>query len=88
MDFCLFIFPISKTISKNVTSRYSQEFLDHAKQPATDALKTTSRRAINSKHIRHGGVIVDFTNNGDSNLFNFNEKIAGRNNNNGWKMLK
>lgn len=34
------------------------------------------------------GVIVDFTNNGDSNLFNFNEKIAGRNNNNGWKMLK
>ena len=46
MDFCLFIFPISKTISKNVTSRYSQEFLDHAKQPATDALKTTSRRAI------------------------------------------
>ena len=46
MDFGLFIFPISKTISKNVTSRYSQEFLDNAKQPATDALKTTSRRAI------------------------------------------
>ena len=30
---------VGKTISKNVISKYSQKFLDHAKQSATDALK-------------------------------------------------
>ena len=33
---------IGKSISKNV-SGYSQKFLDHAKQSATDAVKTTSK---------------------------------------------
>ena len=37
---------VGKNISKNLSGKYSQKLLDHAKQSATDALKTTSRRAI------------------------------------------
>ena len=32
--------------SKNLSSKYSQKCLDHAKQSATDALKTASKWAI------------------------------------------
>ena len=35
---------ISKIISKNLSGTYSQKFLDHAKQSATDELKTASKR--------------------------------------------
>ena len=35
-----------ENISKNLSSKYSQKILDQAKQSATDALKTTSKRAI------------------------------------------
>ena len=38
-----------KNISKNVSSKYSQKLLDHAKQSATDALKTASKRTIQKK---------------------------------------
>ena len=31
-----------KNIGKNLSSKYSQEILDHAKQSATDAFKTAS----------------------------------------------
>ena len=34
-----------KNISKNLSSKYSQKLLDHAKQSATDAIKTASKRA-------------------------------------------
>ena len=37
---------IGKTISKNLSGKYSQNLLNHAKQSATDALKTTSKRVI------------------------------------------
>ena len=37
---------ISKNISKNLCCKYSQKLLDHAKQFATDACKTSSIRAI------------------------------------------
>ena len=37
---------IGKIIRKNIGSKYSQKRLDHAKQSATDALKTASKRAI------------------------------------------
>ena len=37
---------IGKNICKNLSGKYSQRFLDHAKQSATDALKTTSKRVI------------------------------------------
>ena len=33
-------------MSKKLSSKYSQKLLDHAKQSATDALKTASKRAI------------------------------------------
>ena len=37
---------INKNKSKNLSGKYSQKVLDHARQSATDALKTTSNRAI------------------------------------------
>ena len=37
---------IGKNISKNLSSKYGHKILDHAKQSATDALKTASKRAI------------------------------------------
>ena len=37
---------IGKNISKNLINKYSQELLDHAKQSATYALKTTSKGAF------------------------------------------
>ena len=36
---------IGKNISKSLSDKYSQK-LDHAKQSATDALKTVSKRVI------------------------------------------
>ena len=35
-----------KNINKSLNSKCSQKLLDHAKQSATDALKTTSKKAI------------------------------------------
>ena len=32
-----------KNISKNVSSKYSQKILDHAKRYPTDAIKTSSK---------------------------------------------
>ena len=37
---------IGKNISKNVSSKYGQKLLNHAKQSATDAIKTSSKRVI------------------------------------------
>ena len=37
---------MGKNISKNLSSKYSQKRFDHGKQSATDALKTTSKRAV------------------------------------------
>ena len=37
---------IGKSISKDLIGKFSQTFIDHAKECATDALKTTSKRAI------------------------------------------
>ena len=41
-----------KKISKNLSSKYSQKHLDHAKQSATDALKTIQHKS-NSKNRRN-----------------------------------
>ena len=35
-----------KNINKNLTSKYSQKLVDHAKQLATDTLKTILKEAI------------------------------------------
>ena len=40
---------IGKNISKSQSDKYSQKRLDHAKQYATDALKTFSKRVIQQK---------------------------------------
>ena len=37
---------ISENIGKNLTSKYSQKFLDPAKQSPTDTLKTAWKKAI------------------------------------------
>ena len=37
---------IGKHVSKNLSDKYSQKRLDHAKQSATDTIKTTSKRVI------------------------------------------
>ena len=37
---------IGKNVSENLSNIYSQKPLDHAKQSATDALKTASNKAI------------------------------------------
>ena len=42
--FLYFAKNIGKSISKNLSSKYSQKRLDHAKQTATDALRTISKR--------------------------------------------
>ena len=36
---------IGKNVSKNLSCTYSQKLLNHAKQSATDALKTSSKKA-------------------------------------------
>ena len=37
---------MSKNIAKNMSNKYSQKPLDSAKKSTTDAIKTTSKRAI------------------------------------------
>ena len=37
---------IGEKVSKNLSCKYSQKLLDHAKKSALDALKTDSKRAI------------------------------------------
>ena len=40
---------IGKSISKTLSGEYSQKILDHARQSATDAFKTTSKIVIQKK---------------------------------------
>ena len=41
---------IGKNISKKLSVKYSQKRLDNAKQSATDAVKTASKREIQKKN--------------------------------------
>ena len=41
---------ISKNTSKNVGSKYSQKFLDHARQYATDAFKNLQKEEFKKQH--------------------------------------
>ena len=43
---------IDNNISKNLSSKYSQKLLDHAKQSATDAINTAAKKR-NSKNSRN-----------------------------------
>ena len=40
---------IGRNISKYLSRKYSQKLLDHAKQSATDAVKITSKRVIQTQ---------------------------------------
>ena len=55
---------IGKDINKNLSGKYSQKLLDYAKQSATDAFKTASKRAI-QKSVEAAGNLT-------------NDKIANR----------
>ena len=48
---------IGKDISKNLRSKYSLKLLDHTKQSATDALKTTSNGIILKASVTTGDSI-------------------------------
>ena len=39
---------MGRNITKNLSGKYTQKLIDHAKQSATDALKTTTKMAIQS----------------------------------------
>ena len=47
---------VGKNISKNLSSKYNEKFLDHAKQSATDTFKTASKRAIQKKADATGDI--------------------------------
>ena len=44
-------------ISKNLSSKYSQKLLDHAKKSLTDAIKTASKKAIQKTAEATGDLI-------------------------------
>ena len=48
---------MGRNISKNLSSKDSQKLLDHAKQSATDALKTSSKRVIQETAEATGDII-------------------------------
>ena len=48
---------IGEIISKNLSSKCSQKYLDHAKPSATDALKTVSKREIQKTADATGDLI-------------------------------
>ena len=47
----------AKKIGKNITNKYSQKLVDSAKQPATDAIKTNSKRAFQKTAEATGDLI-------------------------------
>ena len=57
MDFYLLLENIGKNVSKSLSTKYSHKLLDHAKQCATDALKSVSKRAIQETAEAAGALI-------------------------------
>ena len=61
MDFChllkICVKIFGKKVSENLSGKYSQKLLDHAKQSATDALKTTSKKLI-EKAVEGTGELI------------------------------
>ena len=48
---------IDRNTSKSLNSKYSQKLLDHAKQSARDAFKTSSKRVIQKSAEATGNLI-------------------------------
>ena len=55
MDFCILLniwaVNLTRNISKNLSRKYNQKRIDHAKQSATDGFKTASKKSY-SKNSR------------------------------------
>ena len=52
---------VGKKISKTLSSKYNHKNLDHAKKSVADALKTTSKRAIQKAAEAYGNLIGNET---------------------------
>ena len=50
-------FSFAKNIGKNLSNKYGQKLLDSAKKSTTNAIKTTSKRAIKKKAETTGVLI-------------------------------
>ena len=64
MDFCLLLkicVEILVKTSKNLSGKYSQKLLDHAKQSVTDSLEIASKRAIKKTAEATGDLIGNKT---------------------------
>ena len=48
---------IRENVSKNLRGKYSQKFLDHARQSAADTLKTISKKAVQNTAEATGDLI-------------------------------
>ena len=48
---------VGKNVSKNLIVKNCKRFIDHAKQSATDAFKTASKRAIQKAADATGGFV-------------------------------
>ena len=53
MDFCILLniwaVNLTRNISKNLSGKYNQKRIDHAKQSATDGFKTASKKKLFKK---------------------------------------
>ena len=56
-EFLLFAKNMGKNISKNLSGKYIQNLLDHAKKSATEALKITSKRVF-QKAVEDAGDLI------------------------------
>ena len=52
---------MGSNIGKNVSSKYGQKLLDHAKESATDALKASSKRVIQKPAEANGDLFGNKT---------------------------
>ena len=50
--FLSFATNIGKNTSENLRGKQNQKLVDHAKQSATDALKTSSKRAVQKEQFK------------------------------------
>ena len=69
---------IGKDISKSLSSKYSQKCLDHAKQPVTNTLKTSSKRIIQKQSKQLVISLVKILLIKSQKLQNINKKIIQR----------
>ena len=67
---------IAKNISKTLNSEYSQKLLDQAKQSATDAIKTSSKRVIQKTAEATGDLIENKIANRITKVSKYSETVT------------